>query len=176
MAVRKKSRTTTKGRFKLGDWVAFPYGAGPVVAQVVEGRGPLGGDGTHIYRVRVDREYMDPYGFEMPEDLMEPVPLPDKAAVMKYLKEGGLVDILRTNLGDGKKPPKVWLSHTAEHGLTFTTRPERGVLGGALVPYFALFETRVFKGKKEAVLDFLEHFGLNGAEAEEVVAVVGTWP
>jgi len=54
--------------------------------------------------------------------------------------------------------------------------PQRGVLGGAKVPYFALHETKVFAGKEEQVIDFLASFGLTRHEAEEVIAAVGTAP
>jgi hypothetical protein len=53
---------------------------------------------------------------------------------------------------------------------------ERGILGGAAVPYFALHEDKVFSGKKAKVVEFLQTFGLNEAEAKGIVAAVGTAP
>lgn len=83
----------------------------------------------------------------------------------------------RTNLGDDKKPaPRVWLTYTPVGRLTHTLHHYLGVAGGAAVPCFALFERKVFAGKQEAVIDFLKQFGLSRAEAEEVIAAVGTGP
>jgi hypothetical protein len=44
------------------------------------------------------------------------------------------------------------------------------------VPFFALHEAKVFTGKVEEVVGFLESFGLSRAEAEEIVGAVGTAP
>lgn len=162
-------------RFKVGDWVSFPFGAGKAFAQVTEDRGPLGVRRRRLYGVRVEREYTEPDSFEMPEEDMEAVPPPDKAAVMQFLKEGGLVSILRSNLGV-RDHPKVWLTYKPRGGITHTFLPERGVVGGAAVPYFALHEDKVFAGKQNEALTFLESFGLSRPEAKEVVAAVGTAP
>ncbi len=171
--------STTKkvsNRFKVWDWVSFRYGVKDMIAQVVEERGPLGRNRRHLYRVCIARDGGEPDSFELPEDELQAVAKPDKDAVINYLKEGGLVAILRSNLGGGIDQPKVWLTYTPRGRLTHTFVPQRGMVGGAIVPFFALHEDRVFVGKKEDVANFLASFGLNRAEAELVIAAVGTAP
>src|SRR5262245_48931363 len=97
-----RTTRTKNGKFRVGDWVTFPYGLGQVVAQIIEDRGPLGFNRRQLYRVRLDMDSTEPHEFELPEDEMDVVPLPDKTAVLDYLKRGGLVAILRSNLGGGK--------------------------------------------------------------------------
>jgi hypothetical protein len=165
-----------RGRFKVGEWVAFPYGTRNLIAQVVEARGPLGVKGRHLYRIRVAREFGEPDSFEMPEDELEPASLPDKAAIIKYMKEGGLLAMLRANLSGGRDQPKAWLTYTPRGEVAHTFSAERGVVGGATIPFFALHEGRVFTGKVEEIIAFLASFGLNRAEAQEVIEVIGTAP
>ena len=70
-------RNTQPPRFEVGDWVTFPFGVRKAVAQVIEQRGPLGGvEQRHLYRIRLERESMEPDLFEMPEDLLEPASPP----------------------------------------------------------------------------------------------------
>src|SRR5216110_3139550 len=165
-----------RGRFKVGDWVAFPYGTRNLVAQVVEARGPLGIHRRHLYRILVAGESTEPDSFEMPEDELAAATPPDSAAIAKYLTEGGLVAILRSHLGGGQNPPKVWLTYTARGDVIHTFVAERGVVGGATVPFFALQGGNVFTDKQDQVVDFLTSFGLTQPEAQEVVARVGTAP
>ncbi len=162
--------------FKAGDWVSFRYGTTDVMAQVIEARGPLGSNHRHIYRVGIARDADEPDAFELPEDELKPVFPPDKDSVIKHLEEGGLVAILRSNLGGGVNQPRAWLAYTPRGRVTHTFVPERGMLGGAIVPFFALHENKVFAGKEEAVAKFLASFGLNHAEAKQVIASVGTAP
>src|SRR5437870_25316 len=135
-----KTAKATAARFKVGDWVSFLFGASNAFAQVIEYRGPLGFHGMHIYRVRLENDWGEPDLFEMPEDLMAPAPPPDKVAVLNYLKQGGLVAILQSHLIRAKKSPKVWLSYGRRGEVTHTFLAERGALGGAAVPFFALHE------------------------------------
>ena len=168
--------TTIKesGRFSVRDWVAFRYGARNLIAQVVENRGPLGVNRRHLYRVRVAGESGDLDSFEMPEDELEAATPPDRAAIVRYLQEGGLVAILRSNLGGGPEQPRVWLTYTPRGELTHTFQSVCGLVGGSTVPFFALHEGRVFRGKEEDVIRFLGSFGLDRAAAEGVIRVVGT--
>jgi hypothetical protein len=156
--------------------VSFLYGPGRVFAQVTEDRGPLGVNRQRLYRIRLDQADSEPRDFEMPEDELEAAAKPDKTAVLRYLTQGGLVKILQSNLGGGKNPPRVWLTFTRRGNVTHTFSPERGLVGGAAVPFFALHEDKVFLGKREAVVQFLTSFGLSRAEAEDVVGAVGTAP
>lgn len=163
-------------RIKVGDWVSFLYGAGNLIARVIEDRGPLSTHRRRLYGVRVDRESSEPEFFEMPEDELELVTAPDKESIVNYLTDGGLVEILRSNLGGGRNPPRVWMTYTPRGGVTHTYVKDRGMIGGASVPFFALQENRVFKGKVEEVRTFLADFGLDRADADEILAAVGTSP
>ncbi|MHB1423858.1 MAG: hypothetical protein ACYC3I_11815 [Gemmataceae bacterium] len=172
-------RTTKKetARFHVGDWVSFPYGTKNLIAQIAEIRGALGINRRFLYRIRVADDNGELDSFEMPEDEMEAVSAPDKDAIINYLKEGGLVEILRANLGGGRQHPKVWLTYTPRGGLTHTFLAERGVVGGTPVPFFALHEGRaVFSAKKEEVAAFLTSFGISRTEADVIIAAVGMAP
>lgn len=160
-------------RFKVGDWVSFPYGTRNLIAQVIEDRGPLGINRRRIYRVLVDREPDEPDSFEMPEDDLATVPPPDRAAVKQYLKNGGLLAILRSHLCEKRDQPRVWLTYTPRGAVTHTFSPERGVIGGARVPFFALHEEKVGADKMADVLSLLERLGRSGTDAEEILAAVG---
>jgi len=161
-------------KFRLGEWVTFQYGVRPVFAQIIEDRGRLGANGRRLYRIRIDWDFNESSDFEMPEDEMEKA-VPDKAAVLRYLKQGGLVEILRTNLHGGNNQPRAWLTLSPRGEVSYTSMAERGLIGnGAVVPFWALHENKVFLPKTEAVLDFLASFGLTREEAEGVVEAVGT--
>src|SRR5258707_8660420 len=150
-----KVKKTQRPRFKVGDWVSFPYAVETVFAQIIAEDGLLGFKGRHMYRVRLDLTWAEPDIFEIPEDELNAVPPPDKVAIMKFLKEGGLVAILESNLIRGENQPKVWLSFTRRGDLTHTLSAQRGVVGGAAVPYFAVIEDKVYTAKQEQVLNFL---------------------
>lgn len=171
-----KTCSKRAGRFRVGDWVSFRYGIRSVVAQVVETRGPLGVNQRPLYRIQVAGDSSDPDSFEMPEDELDAAVPPDREAVLNYLKEGGLVAILRSNLAGGRNPPRAWLTYTQKGELAHTFMPELGVLGGETVPFFALQEDRVFSAKKDEVVGFLTSFGLERNDAEAVVAAIGTAP
>lgn len=161
-------------RFRLGDWVTFRYGVRPVFAQIIEDRGPLGAGRRRLYRIRFDQELNEPIEFEMPEDEMEKV-VPNKAAILRYLEQGGLVEILQSNLQGGKNQPRAWLTLSPRGEVSYTNTPERGLIGsGAVVPFWALHENKVFPPKREVVLDLLSSFGLTRGEAEGVIEAVGT--
>lgn len=164
------------GPFKLGDWVTYPFGIENHFAQVIEERGPIGVKGRHLYRIRFDLEETEPNCFELSEHDLQKASPPDKETIVKFLKEGGLVDILRCNLGGGPERPRVWLTYKPRGGITHTLIPQRGVIGGAVVPFFALHEYKVFVGKQDQVAEFLESFGLTRAEAQDVIASIGTAP
>jgi hypothetical protein len=168
---------TTKANppeFRLGDWVKFQYGVGPVYAQIIEDRGPLGAGRRRLYRIRFDQELNEPVEFEMPEDEMEKA-VPDRAAILRYLKQGGLIEILRTSLSGGKDQPCVWLTYNRRGDLSYTYMQDRGLIGnGARVPFWVLHENRIMPDKRFKVLAFLEELGLTSEEAEEVMEAVRT--
>jgi hypothetical protein len=158
-------------KFRLGDWVTFRYGVRPVFAQIIEDRGPLGADRRRLYRIRVDWDLDESTEFEMPEDEMEKA-VPDKAAILRYLKQGGLVEILQTNPQGGpiQNQPKVWLTLSSRGEVSYTLSADRRLSGsGATVP-FCGFDPR----KRPQVVEFVQSFGLTPGEAEDVVEAV--WP
>lgn len=162
-----------KPRFRVGDWVSMSYGVRRVWAQIIEDRGPLGVNRRRLYRIRIDDDSGEPITTEVPEVDLTPVEL-DRRDVVDYLKGGGLVDILRSNLGGGHEEPKAWLTVDQRGNLIHTLDAGRGLLGGETVPFFALQGNRIFAPKAGEVIDFLAAFGLNLAEAEEVVRSVAT--
>jgi len=87
-----------------------------------------------------------------------------------------LVAILRSNLGGGQNQPKVWLTYMPWGEVTHTFVAERGVVGGAMVAFFAHQGGNVFTTKRDEVVSWLTSFGLNRREAQEIVARVGTAP
>ena len=177
------STTRTKPRFRLGDWVSFVYGARPVVAQVIEDRGRLGYKGRRLYGLRMDLENLDeiePTRIEMPEEELKPAApppvrgLPDKAAVIRYLKEGGLKAVLRPPFPRGSNPPHAWLALDAKGHVTHRFTPAQPGIGGAMVPIYALHRgNKVPPDRQEEVIAFLASFGLNRAEAEDVLRAAG---
>src|SRR5438132_1500260 len=94
----------TPALFKKGDWVSLQFGARRMWGQVTEDRGLLGVNGRRLYGVRLDVTSSDPIHTEVPEGDLERA-IPDKQAVLQYLKTGGLLAILRGNLGGGPEQP-----------------------------------------------------------------------
>jgi hypothetical protein len=164
---------TSPPQFRVGDWVQFQFGPKQVVAQVIEDRGPIGVHGRRLYRVRLDQASTEPYAFEIPEQDLEPAAF-QKAEVVRYLQNGGLVEILRSNVGG--HAPRVWLTLSAGGEVLHTFQEERGIVGGEIAPFFAIHDDKVFTPKTSDVIEFLKTFGLSLAEAEEVLSAVGTAP
>jgi hypothetical protein len=111
----------------------------------------------------------------MPEDDLRSAQ-PQRDAVIDFLKKGGLLEILRANLGGGPSQPRVWLTFDSHGKLTHTLDASRGSIGGAVVPFFALHGNKVFTPKTEEVVSFLGSFGLSRNDAREVLNFVGTEP
>lgn len=72
----KATRNGSK-RFKVGDWVTFPFGARNALAQVIEARGPIGVNGRHLYTIRLLRKDAEPDCFELPGDELEKAAPPE---------------------------------------------------------------------------------------------------
>ena len=89
---------------------------------------------------------------------------------------GGLISILRSNLSVGKNQPRVWLCLDQLGNVTHTFVPERGILGGQLVPNWAVRDDKIFTAKRDSVVSLLESFGLSQQDAEKVISEVGTTP
>jgi len=166
-----------KGRFKVGDWVTLQYGAREMIAQVAEERGPLGINQRHLYRIRVPTESGEAAdSFELPEDELKAVTPLRNPAIVKYLKDGGLLNILQSGLKDRNEAPRVWLTFTSRGEVSHTFIAARGIVGGAAVPFFAFHGNRIFTPKEAEVGRFLAEFGLNQGEVREILTAVGTAP
>lgn len=165
---------TIKPRFSKGEWVSFQYGTEPMIAEIIEVRGPLGVNGRHLYRVRIFDEMNNPDLFELPEDELHLAKL-ESSEIVQYLKNGALVEILMRN-SDGFLPP-VWLRHKPRGALTYTFQSPPGLVGGRPVPAHALDDrvrNRIFEPKKDEVLQYLqESFNLTADEAHDVVSSIG---
>lgn len=175
------SSQMSKSRLQIGDRVSFQFGRHTIQGIIVEDRGPVGADRQHFYRVQVFMDPDEPMFIELSEDEMSHVPAPEasrrvrKDEILGYLKAGGLIAILRTNTG-GRNPPRVWLCRDNLGNITHTFVPERGLIGGRVPPFLAYHFDKVFKPRREEVIDFLTSFGLNRSDAEDVVREVGTAP
>jgi hypothetical protein len=150
---------------------------------IVEDRGPIGAHGRHLFQVDFPMDPLEPMSVELPQDEIEAIPPGteetqpiDKQKIMDYLVHGGLISILRSNLSGGKNQPRVWLCLDQLGNVTHTFVPERGVIGGQLVPFWAVQDGKVFTPKRDDVLSFVESFDLNRQEAGKVVSEVGTAP
>ena len=120
-----------KQAFRVGDKVTFPWGAGREKGTIIEERGPIGGHGRRLYQVEVPHDPFDPTTVEVVEDEMEIARSPGEgelrlsaAEIIDYLKNGGLITILRSNLG-GRNQPRVWLCRDSHGNVTHTFYEER---------------------------------------------------
>ena len=162
-------------RFKVGEWVSFHYGPQEVWAQVIEDRGALGVNHRRLYRVRLDEEFADPVAFEVPEDDLVSAQL-DQKAVVDYLTNGGLLSILRSNVGGGRDQPRAWLTFDRRGRVTHTFNEERGLIGGATVPFFALQGNAIFTPKEQEIVKFLSSFGLSVPDVEKLIRSIDATP
>jgi hypothetical protein len=55
----------------VGDWVTYPNGSNQILVQIIEDRGRLGVGGRRLYRVRLDREALEPDMFEIREEFLQ---------------------------------------------------------------------------------------------------------
>jgi len=152
-----------------------------VFATIVEDRGPIGAHGRRLFTIAVHADPHEPSVFEMPEDdlTLDDRPKPtelDKVAVVDYLSNGGLTAILANRSG-GRNPPRVWLTLNQLGNVTYTFDPERGIVGGAIVPRGASYDAdRLFEPKVPEVATFLSCFGLSADEIDQVLRSFGRAP
>jgi hypothetical protein len=163
--------------------VKVDFGRRKLIGVIVEDRGAIGAQGRRLFQVDIPMDPFEPMSVELPEDEIESVPPGvegdrpmDKQKITDYLINGGLISILRSNLSGGKNQPRVWLCLDQLGNVTHTFISERGVVGGQLVPFSALHEDKVFAPNLDAVLSFIQSFGLDRQEAEKVVSEVGMAP
>ncbi len=100
----------------------------------------------------------------------------DKEQAITYLEQGGLLSILRSNLSGGPNAPRVWLWTDGSGKVNHTFIEERGVVGGEIVPAWALHEDKLFTPKLDAIRSFLGSFGLNPDESDRVIRSAGALP
>ena len=170
----------THKQFSVGDGVSFTLGTTSIHGVVVDERGPIGANNVHIYRVRIPNDPYDDDVIEMPEDelafadkTVESIP---NSSVLDYLKHGGLVQILKANAAGGRNQPRVWLTRDRIGNPVHTFTAERGIVGGATIPFFALHDNHVFAAKFNEVLCFLTTFGLSDDDARCVIDAIGIAP
>lgn len=180
-----KVRSTTSS-FRVGDRVRVPFGRGTADAVILEDRGPIGWKGRHLFMIQIPmdpKDAADPLTFEVPEEEMEVADRRadesrriDKRKVIEYLKQGGLVEILGSNLSDGCSHWRVWLWIDGLGNINHTFIAERGVIGGGRIPSWAIHEDKIFAPKADEVRAFLKSFGLSDEEAARVIDHIGTVP
>ncbi len=172
-----------RARFKVGDRVRcqhfiYPYLRGTIA----EDRGLLGIDGHRQYVVSIYSDPFEPEPRMVAEDQIElemtpPAPL-EKPEILRFLKNGGLIMILMTNPSpEGPKDPRVWLCRDQLGNVIFTFAAERGLIGGATVPFAAFWDSDHIRAeKRDEVAAYLLTFGLTPEEAEDVIRAVGVSP
>lgn len=164
----------------VGDNVSFTLGTTPVQGVVVDDRGPIGANSVRIFRVLIANDPYDEDVIEMPEDDLSlannSVEAISGDKIVDYLEHGGLVQILKSNMSGGRNQPCVWLRPDSLGNVVHTFVAARGTVGGAIVPFLALNDNRIFTPKMTEVLAFLSTFGLSKREAEHVAETIGTAP
>lgn len=165
--------------FQIGDRVQLTFGRTKTVGVVTEDRGSIGAHGRRIYQVAVSLDPADETTFELPEEELEAAAttldhqIPHKE-IIDYLKEGGLLAILQSNASGGRTPPRVWLRLDGHDRVTHTFIEAMGITGGAVAPFWALQNEKIFAPKHDDVVTFLHSFGLSASEAADVISSVGT--
>lgn len=166
--------------FQVGDYVFAPWHR-PIRGQIIEDRGPIGRNGRHLYSVRIAIDSEEPIITELPgEDLdaaPDAEPPLETGQVIEYLKAGGLIAVLMTNLDGGRDQPKLWLKKNSSGYVSYAFTPEPGSRGGETVPFGVLHGgNRILGPKADEVATFLESFGLDRSQADDVIRAVETAP
>jgi hypothetical protein len=168
-------------QFQVGERVQFPFGGVKGIGEIVEDRGLVGIPGNRLYAISIPMDPDDSLLWIVPEEQLEPAPPPidqkallTKPRIWEYLKLGGLKLMLHSYSPEGKFQPRAWLCLTPLGNVTHTFVQERGVIGGATVPFAALWNDKIHKPKKTEVTTFLESFGLSKQEAERLIQEIGT--
>src|SRR6516165_2394571 len=102
--------------FHVGDRVRIDFGRRRLTGVIIEDRGAIGAKGRHLFRVQVPMDPFEPMVVELPEDEIEAIAVGteetlriDKAKVIEYLVNGGLIAILRSSISGSRNQPRVWL-------------------------------------------------------------------
>jgi hypothetical protein len=154
-----------------------------VTGVITEDRGPLAGQGRHIYRVLATIDPDESMDLELIEDDLEPAPdratlrdRMDMSKVESYLRHGGLLSILSPIRAMGRGRPRIWLRPDTLGNVTYTSIEERGVLGGEIVPSDLLRRDKIIESRRDEAIAYIRSFGLDREAAERIVAAVGTAP
>ena len=163
---------------RVGDWVRVALGPRKVHGLIVEDRGNIGTRGQRLFVVEVPSDPAEPLTIEVAEPEVEAIARdsPEKLKMLRFLKQGGLLNILRSNTSGGRDQPRVWLRYDTLGNVTHTFTERHGQVGGRRVPFLSLHRDRIFRPKMQEVREFLESFGLSGGEAEDVIRSIGTTP
>ena len=167
-----------RSRFAVGDWVRIPFSGRRVEALIVEDRGRIGSGRQRLYTVRVPTDPAESAILEFPEADLEAADSNIEIDVTKaadYLKRGGLIAVLRSNLSGGNAP-RVWLRYDTRGDVTHTFIEEFGLVGGEPAPFFALHGKHIFAPKVDEVRAFLRSLGFTDRAVRSIVEAVGTAP
>ena len=167
-----------RSRFAVGSWVRIPFAGRRVEALIVEDRGRIGSGMQRLYTVRVPTDPGESAILEVPETDLEAAVSNVEMNISKatdYLKRGGLVALLRSNMSGGNAP-RVWLRYDTRGNVTHTFIEEFGLVGGEQAPFFALHGKHIFSPKVDEVRAFLRSFGLTDRAVRSIVQAVGTAP
>lgn len=96
----------------------------------------------------------------------------DLAKFVDYLSRGGLVEILTFGMGGAPYPP-VWLNLDRQGKVIHTFSAETGGIGGTNVPGETLRNGKIIESRSRVVIDFLQSFGLDARQAEQIVFAIG---
>lgn len=165
--------------FQVGDQVQVPLGNRRLPGVITEDRGSIGLRGRHLYQVLVSMDPFEPATFELSEDELEsigPKTALERAKILDYLINGGLIAILRSNTAGGRNQPRVWLRSDSAGNVTHTFDPTLGVVGGEVIPFMAIHEDRIFSPKRDEVLNYLQGFKISRKDAEQILTTIGTAP
>ena len=171
--------TRSHSPFHVGDQVQIDFGRRKLTGTIVEDRGAIGVRGRHLFSVSVPIDPFDPMLVEVPDDEIEALQPgaaatspPLKNQIIEYLASGGLISILRSNISGGPNPSRVWLRPDSLGNVTHTFIPERGIVGGDSAPASTIHNGRIRPEKRDAVLSFLQSFGLDREEAKKVLSAI----
>jgi len=166
--------------FHVGDRVRNDWGKYKTIGVIKEDLGNLGINGRRLFMVDFPMALDDSFTTMLSEDEIEKA-TPDMELVwpndsrqtMEYLVHGGLISILNKNMSDGILHPRSWLYISPLGNIAHTSIPDRGMIGGQFVPYWALYGNKILASKRDEVATFLTSFRLIHEEAEKVMSKVG---
>ena len=171
------SQTRSSTDFKVGDMVSVPAPLRREVGMIIEDRGHLGIGGRRLFRVEVPNHPYSTNTLVVDEDEIqhatesEQAELQqqlDPAEIKEFLIDGGLVGMLIRHT-----PQRVWLLRVPQGVMMFTYIEGYSVTGGEYPPTTALHGEKISASKRDAVIRFIQSFGLSKSNAEDVVRKIG---